>query len=271
MKAVWKALAGVAITATIMSTAGAATLSNISLNLPGGNTVSSVDYLDFSGKSYVVNTATTGQNFNFTENGVFFISGRNGSPLGIGGQLTANYTGGTGTGSFGTGQIGFNAGGVLDIYYNPTNTFDSTGATAANRNGATTGTKIASFTQLAGGSGSINPDGTPTSNGTLTLLFQATSFMDGVWLDSNGNNLMAGLTLGFVTSNASQDISDINATYRETLSGSPSTVNAAPDHFFVKNGGQLAFETADVPEPASLAIFGAGLIGLAALRRRKSK
>jgi len=273
MNAVLKTLAGFAISAAVMTTAAAAPLNNFSLNLPGV-TVPSINYLDFSGKSFVKNTFTQGSSdFTFTDNGIFNITARNGgTSLGLGfGQLTANYTGGVGTGSLATGKVAFGAGGTLDIYYNPTTTFDATGATVANRNGSTTGIKIASFAQTAGGGGEINADGTPSSNGNLTLLFTSTFFMDGVWLDSAGNDLLEGLTIGFVTSNASQDISEINATYRAALSGSASTVNQAPNQFFVKNGGQLVLETAEVPEPGTLAVFGIGLAGLAALRRRKQK
>ncbi len=272
MKAVFKTLAGIALSAAAMSSASADVLKNFSINLPSGPTVQAINYLDFSGKSYVTNQITEGNpNFTFTDNGIFKITARNGGTgLGIGnGQLTANYTGGTGTGTLG-GGITFNAGGMLDIYYNPVEIFDVEGATVANRNGATAGIKIASFTQLAGGGGAINADGTPASNGDLTLLFQASYFMDGVWLDAQGKDLMEGLTIGFVTSNASQDISDVNAIYREALSGSADTVNNAPNQFFVKNGGQLVLQANEVPEPGTLAVFGLGLAGLAALRRRKA-
>jgi hypothetical protein len=277
MKAVLNTLAGFAITASVMSSASAAVLENLQLNLPGANgpVITEVDYLDFSGKSFVTNTYGT-SSFTFTDNGIFNVTGHSGgSSLGIPGQITARYTGGTGTGSLANGSITFAAGGTLDLYYNPTYVYDkaSAGASAANDNGSTVGTKIATFTQLAGGGGIINPNGTPDSNGMLTLLFKATYFLDGVWNDENGKELQEGLTLGFVTSNASQDISDINSRFRESLSGSPTTGNdtATPlKYFYVKNGGQLTLETNEVPEPASLAIFGAGLLGLAALRRRKA-
>ncbi|WP_036169128.1 flocculation-associated PEP-CTERM protein PepA [Massilia sp. 9096] len=280
MRAIIKTLVGTAITVAAMSAAHAdSQLFNWNLNLPGGNAVTGINQLGFNGDSFIQNNGFgTGDNFTFTDNGIFNITTKNAGTsitsngLG-GGQLTGNYFGGTGTGSISSGQITFNAGGELDIYYNPTQTYDGAGATVANRDGATSGTLIARFTQVAGGGGAINPDGTPNSNGQLTLNFVSSYFAPGVFTDANGNALMSGYTIGFVTANASQDLGNASsATAREALSGSADTMNAPPAYFYVNNGGQLKLNTSTsaVPEPASLAIFGAGLMGLAFLRRRKS-
>jgi hypothetical protein len=279
MRSTIKTLVGTALTVAAMSAAHADTqLFNWNLNLPSGQ-VSNINQLGFNGESFIQNNFSNGNNFTFTDNGIFNITTKNAGTSIVnnglgGGQLTGNYFGGTGTGSLSGGSITFNAGGELDIYYNPTQTYDGAGATVANRDGAASGTLIAKFVQQAGGGGAINPDGTPNSNGQLTLNFVSTYFAPGVWTDSNGNPLSAGYTIGFVTANASQDLGNgSSAIARETLSGSPDTMNAPPAYFYVNNGGQLKLQATSpnaVPEPASLAIFGAGLLGLAALRRRKS-
>ena len=272
MNAVLKAIVGVAITATVMSGAYAAPLvDNYTLKLPG-QTVTNIGALGFNGETFINNTfAPNGDNFTFNDNGVFNVTTKNGGAGLLNfGQLTLDYRNGVGAGSLSGGSITFAAGGTLDIYYNPTKVYADAGAGAntGNRYGAATGTKIATFTQLAGGGGFINPNGTPSSNGDLTLLFQATDLASGIWFDQDGKELKAGFTFGFVTTNASEDVNSIDPLLVETLTGSPATGSAPPDRFFVQNGGQL--KVSAVPEPASLAIFGAGLLGLGALRRRKS-
>ena len=182
MNAVFKAIVGVAISATVMSSAYAgALIDKYTLKLPGmdsmpAQTVINIGALGFNGESYVNNTFLDPLNkdqFTFQDNGIFNVTTKNGGASLLNfGQLTLDYRNGVGTGSLSGGSITFGAGGTLDVYYSPTKAYADVdnGATVANRFGATTGMKIATFTQLAGGGGFINPDGTPSSNGNLTLL-----------------------------------------------------------------------------------------------------
>lgn len=247
-------------------------ISNWQLALPGGPLNTGISNLSFNGASSIVNTLMPDNTFTFTDTGVFNIIQKNGG-IGLllgGGQLTLNYHDGAGTGTLG-GNFTFNGNGLLDVYYSPAVTY----GTAAPRYGATAGTLIGSFQQLAGGGGIVNPDGTPSANGVLTLNFVSTFLDPLVWMDSVGNALLPGFTLGFVTTNASEDQSNncpgpecsIDPNLTAALGAGP---NNAPSNFMVVNGGQLKLETQAVPEPGTLALLGLGLLGVTVLRRRHS-
>lgn len=243
--------------------------------LGGGPVISNINELNFSGSSFVRNTfpGGLGAPFTFTDNGVFSFGNKNGGlNLGLGfGQLTGDYYNGSGTGQLGS-SITFDAGGLFDIYYNPVITY---GTSAANRYGAATGTKIATFRQLAGGGGAINPDGTPSANGQLQLNFVADFLLANTWFTSTGASLPEAFTFSFVTANASQDNSNncpnpcrTDPNLITALGGGPNTL---PNQFLVSNGAQFKLaDVNDVPEPGTVALLGLGLLGFGVMRRKSA-
>ncbi|OAH98350.1 flocculation-associated PEP-CTERM protein PepA [Methylomonas methanica] len=262
------AVAGIVLAGSMFSTnASAAQLLNWQLDTSGigGSNQTGINNLSFNGASYIDTNANAGDPigtaFTFTDKGVFNVGQyNNGSFFSWVGtnELTANFSA-TGTGTLG-GAFSFNAGGTLDLYF--ASGADKDYGANSNTYGTTNGALIASFTQLAGGGGLVNPDGTPTANGQITLLYQSTFLDQNVWKNSLGTSLPILLTLGFVTSNAA-NLPNPDANLQAALGGNAGSL--PPDYFYVTNGGQFKLET--VPEPATLALIGVGLLG-ASFRRR---
>lgn len=238
-----------------------------------------------------INTGFLGQNqnlvgtsFNFNQYGVANVSGVNGGNLfdinttygaatfNAFGGASATYTG-SGTGSFATNTFAFNNG-TINLY-NPL------------------GGLFASFNVVGGGGGLNTIGGVP--NGNATLVGQATFFAPGYLFISNGGVIGADFatltpaqllnTFGFSTTNASlitdpTQLTILDGKLSAAYPGVPFVQNANgvndltglggnPSQFYVSANGQ--FRLNQVPEPTSIALFGLGLLGLAASRRRAVK
>ncbi|WP_372683950.1 PEP-CTERM sorting domain-containing protein, partial [Desulfosarcina sp.] len=121
---------------------------------------------------------------------------------------------------------------------------------------------------------SVNPTGVP--NGQITVGFEASFLAPGYWFDENSVDLATlvadplAFVLGYATTNASYVENPTNLVVNELaneFAGVANPPNDPPFDLFVSTNGQYRLDA--VPEPGTMLLLGAGLIGFAAVSRRK--
>lgn len=239
------------------------------------------EYLDVNGNSFIQLNKTEGDpNFTFTEHAVFNIVQADSKAqlfplLYPGGNITATFVG-NGTGKL--GEAFTFTGGSIKIYQNPVN---NQYGTSNGTYGADLGNLIAEFEVLAGGGGEVDASGNPISNGNVSVYAKAMpgDLASGYWFRGNGDDLANENVLSFAFTNANP-VSTPNATLVNEVAcgfagftgagcnGSP-YANAPGSYFFVSNNGQ--FKLSEVPEPASLALFGIAMLGVGVATRKRAR
>ena len=235
------------------------------------------EYLDINGNAFIELTPTGGTSFSFREHGVFNIVQADSSgqlfPMNFaGGNITATFEA-LGTGTFG-GRFTFSSG-TIRMYHNSAN---NQYASTDGYYGANLGQVIAEFNVLSGG-GIVDDSGIPTSNGQVSVFAKAAPGMleSGYFFNSAGLDLSSRSILSFAFTNANALkaptttlVSEVACQYAG-FTGNGCTggtyQNRPGEYFFIGSNGQ--FKLAEVPEPASIALFGIALLAAGATARKR--
>jgi hypothetical protein len=143
--------------------------------------------------------------------------------------------------------------------------------------GANDGTMIAEF-DLTIGSGTMDFVTPIYANGRTDILFNATYLKSGVWFDNNGIDMgsygydLTHLVIGLTDSdNVIIPDNQIPPDFISEITAASGLVyNGLTDYqFVVDTDGSFAPASLPVPEPATLILFGFGLLGIAGTIRKK--